>query len=49
MFFKFLTQSVHLGGGGIRSYNPPEDGALLNFQPVLLLNIGDTEQHTVGP
>ena len=38
MFFKFLTQSVHLGG--IRGHNPPEDGVL---QEVLSLNIGDTE------
>jgi len=43
IFFKFLTQSVNLGEGGIRGYNPPEDGVLQHFQQVFSLNIGDTE------
>ena len=41
MFYKFLTQSVHLGF--IRGHTPPEDGVLRHFQQVLSLNIGDTE------
>jgi len=48
IFAKFLTQSGHLGGG-LGAINPPQDSVLQHFQDVLLLNIGNTEQNTVGP
>ena len=42
MFSKFLTRSVHLGGGN-GGHNSPEDGVLQDFQQVLSLNIDGTQ------
>ena len=45
----FDSIGTFVEGGGDQGQKPPQNWVLQDFQEVLSLNIGDTEQDTVGP